>query len=775
MDDKQQVNEVGQAFTGPLGAARTGMFAALPWLVVVLASAVGLLAIDVPLTAIARYTAYFVGCVTLPGILLLRAAWRSTGNWAEDAGLGAAVGIAWQLAGWALFTALGWQQALVVWPALILLTFALVPALRRHWRIADPQPLPSAWSWGLAGCLSLLALAITMGVMADHSPPPASLSLYPDMPYHLSIVNELLRSVPPQLPQVSGEALEYHWFSHADMAGAVDITGLSPVLVLYRLWLLPVSFAAVLAAAAFARQVSGVWWTGLLAGLTYVVPQLGFLVPAWPQLDLAGPISLLSPSESLAVLALAAAACFVVAIAHRSGGQGVWALALAVAIVGGGSKPTVLPILLGGVGLSALFLLVRDRRIPWRSVALGGVLTGVAAGTLLTVTGSTSGSKVQLLAIAKFQAGYAAATGDRSLPGTGGLLLPSLTGDRFALAGAVAVLAAFALAHALLIAGLALTAVPTLRRDPVAWWLLGALTAAWLGLSLVNHPSASQYYFLRSCWPIAAAAVGWLIAAGVRGRSTRTILRLVLGGLATGAVIAGFAQLVDSSPGASRAARIEVLARPTLVVLGIAAVVLVGWLSVRRRARLTGLGMAFALLMVVGLPIGTAAAQALAAAGKPGSGHYASKVWRISPDELAGADWLAANADLTDVVVSNTYCRPGEPPRPGCDARGYLVSGFAGRRTLLEGWAYTSPGTALNGVNGRKYFYQASPWPDRVALIDDALTNPTRDLLDRLRTQYGVRWIYADARNGPVSVKLDELAEARFHQDQVRVYEIAAP
>ena len=144
---------------------------------------------------------------------------------------------------------------------------------------------------------------------------------------------------------------------------------------------------------------------------------------------------------------------------------------------------------------------------------MGGLLAAIAVGTMLTVAGSTSGSNLQLFAIAKFQPGYRGATGDGSLAGTGGLLLPSLTGDRLAVAGAVVILTALAFAHAGLLAGFALGRLRTVRHDPVAWWLVGALTAAWLGLSWVDHPSASEYYFLRSCPPFAAAAVAWLVAS----------------------------------------------------------------------------------------------------------------------------------------------------------------------------------------------------------------------------------------------------------------------
>ena len=107
---------------------------------------------------------------------------------------------------------------------------------------------------------------------------------------------------------------------------------------------------------------------------------------------------------------------------------------------------------------------------------------------------------------------------------------------------------------------------------------------------------------------------------------------------------------------------------------------------------------------------------------------------------------------------TNTWCRPAGKQTPGCDARGYIVSGIAGRRTLIEGWAYTNQAMAAQGVGGRRYTEQPSPWPDRVALTNQALAAPTPALLNRLRDEYSVRWLYADARrNGPVSPALDRL------------------
>ena len=86
----------------------------LPWLLPFLVAVISLLSLDVPLGPIAKYTLYFALAVAMPGILILRGLWRSTGNWAEDFGLGSAVGAVYQLAGWAIFTALGRQGWLVV-------------------------------------------------------------------------------------------------------------------------------------------------------------------------------------------------------------------------------------------------------------------------------------------------------------------------------------------------------------------------------------------------------------------------------------------------------------------------------------------------------------------------------------------------------------------------------------------------------------------------------------------------------------------------------------
>jgi hypothetical protein len=93
---------------------------------------------------------------------------------------------------------------------------------------------------------------------------------------------------------------------------------------------------------------------------------------------------------------------------------------------------------------------------------------------------------------------------------------------------------------------------------------------------------------------------------------------------------------------------------------------------------------------------------------------------------------------------------------------------------VLEGWAYTQQSLATNGADGKIYRIQPSPWADRVRLSTEILAAPTQELLTQAQQQYGARWIYADASEGPVSAQLDELTVLRYRSGDVKIYEIGA-
>jgi hypothetical protein len=249
---------------------RALLFRLLPWVLVAVAAVVALHWGDTPDKQILIYGAYFVLAVVLPGTLVMRGLFGSRGNWPEDLGVGAAGGLIVQLAGWTLAAATGVEILLPIFLALVVVLFLAVPRLRRHWRIAEPSPLPVGWSWGIAAVLVLVVLWVA-GTFRTTPLPPTTWQLYQDILYHLALVHEMTRSMPFQVPQVAGDTLRYHYLSDADMATASMLTGISPVTVYLRLWLIPIAAVSVFVFAALARTISGRWWTGPVGAAAAVV------------------------------------------------------------------------------------------------------------------------------------------------------------------------------------------------------------------------------------------------------------------------------------------------------------------------------------------------------------------------------------------------------------------------------------------------------------------------------------------------------------------------
>ncbi|MBQ1014948.1 hypothetical protein KBX53_29255, partial [Micromonospora sp. M51] len=109
---------------------------------------------------------------------------------------------------------------------------------------------------------------------------------------------------------------------------------------------------------------------------------------------------------------------------------------------------------------------------------------------------------------------------------------------------------------------------------------------------------------------------------------------------------------------------------------------------------------------------------------------------------------------------------------PHCDARAFWVTGLGGHRTVVESWGYTDEVVAAHGVENLGYARQSFPDQALLALNDGVFSRPTRADLDRLRTEHGVRWLFADSRAGAVSAELAGLAQVRLVAGPVTVYEL---
>ena len=105
---------------------------ALQWLLALGVATLALLHTGTPALDIGRYAGYWCFGVALPGLLVARATVGTRGNWPEDVAIGTVTGLALKIACFALWSVLGLQLQLSLWPLLVVVTFVVVPRRRRH-------------------------------------------------------------------------------------------------------------------------------------------------------------------------------------------------------------------------------------------------------------------------------------------------------------------------------------------------------------------------------------------------------------------------------------------------------------------------------------------------------------------------------------------------------------------------------------------------------------------------------------------------------------------
>ncbi|MFI5935059.1 hypothetical protein [Actinoplanes sp. NPDC051494] len=736
---------------------------AVPWVLTGATFVTALLLNDVTPAQVAVYATYLVLGIVLPGTLVHRALRGSRGNLPEDLGLGAATGLLVQLLGWALAAATGLQQMLWCWPVLVLVAFLAVPSLRRHWRIAEPQPLPLRWSWLI--CAGLL-FVIAWGVNAWQNVPlpPVHAEYYVDLMYHLALVHEMTRSMPFEVPQLAGDALRYHYLSDADMAAASMITGLSPELVLMRLWMVPIGATALLVVATLAREVSGKWWAGPLAGTVAFIGSplsLGAPVSAYGNSSLV----FASPSQTYAMPLLGLLTLIAVDVLRRRALGPAWFLAPVLALACAGSKSSALPPLVAGLALAVVMLWIRDRVFPRAAAGLlVAVLIPMLVGAKLFAGGGAGTLGVQPFSVLRWMDPYSRTLGSSDGIAPNGFLPPGLQDAApRAWVYVAGIIGWWLLMQAPRLLGLGGIGARRIRQDPVAW-LLGGMIAAGVGAAwALWHPSASQVYFFLCALPFGVVLSTWFLADQVR-RWWVPVAGLLAGAAWTLAAPDVLRPTDVKSWGQwSWALGLPVLRTLAFVVAG-AILVLV----LRRSFRSLVVAVLAATLggsLTVGITYYT---KSLFLTDRPAA--VATARWTTAA-EMEAALWLNRNTGRDDVVATNVHCAPVTRAEP-CDARAFWVSGLGGRRTLVESWGYSDDTVAANGVGGRKYVFQPAPDPAEFALNQRAFSAADPTDLTTLRETYGVKWLLADTRAGQVSPRLATLADIRFTSGTTTVYEL---
>lgn len=715
-----------------------------------------LLATGTPAVDLARFTGYALLAVLLPGTLVYRALRSRPHTLVEDLAVGAAVGLVLELAGWAVCTGLGVPGWTWLWPLAVVVPFLAVPRLRRHWRVTGYTPVPAGWAWSLTAVVAGFTGYLAESFLRPNPVLPAGegQAQYIDLAFQLSLAGAATHQVPPQVPQVAGEPLHYHWFGFAHLAAASLVSGVDLTTVFFRLAVPALCALAAVLVAVVGWRVTGRAYPGVgAAALMFTVGEFGYengvrqLFGTQATFIVWG-----SPSMTYSWVLLLPLVAVLADLAGRARGspvpplgRGAWVLAGLFLAASTGAKASSVPVALAALALTAGVLLVTRRRVP-RAVlgALGLTLAAQLFATAVLFRFESHGVTVDPFSGLRPYVG----------PHGAGLWL--------------AVTVAFLLNLQLRLAGMvALLGLRRGRLEPVQVLLLGGALAGPAIYLLVGHPGSSNQYFVRAGFAFGVILSAWgyaelldRAALPARGRAL----------LAAGA--AGFALLLTTvqlrhpaavPPGVTYGPVLPLLR--WAVALAVAATVL-GLLWPALAGRWPALARRGAVVLLTGVLVAGAPGLVLdAAAGRryPNGGAYA--VVPMPASRVEAARWVRAHSAPDDVLATNVHCRVVTDG--WCDARSFWLSGYAERAVLVEGWAFAP---RMVGLPGGAY---APFWDtERLRLNDAAFTAPTAAGLAELRDRYGVRWLVLDRTVTAEPPTLPTLATLRFRNTRISVFHL---
>ncbi|MFU8872992.1 hypothetical protein [Micromonospora sp. SL4-19] len=740
--------------------ARPGLVRFAPALVAYAAVAGILLITSTSVPDLLRYTLYAAFAVLAPGVLVYRALRRHPHTLVEDVAMGAAVGLVLELAGWAVFTGLGVPGWLRLWPLAVLVPFAVLPRLRRHWWVRYDTRVPLGWAWAVTGVVIGFTLYLAQAFLRVNPviPNREGQRQYMDLAFQMSIAGAAKHQMPPEVPQVAGEPLHYHWFGFAHMAASSLVSGVDLTAVFFRLAVPALCALVIVLVAVVGWRVSGRPYAGAAAAvLMFAIGEFGYengvrqLFGTQATFIVWG-----SPSMTYSwvlLLPLIAVVGDIIGRARASTvpviGRGAWAIAVLLLAASTGAKASSLPVLLAAVLFTAGVLLVVRRRLEWMLL----LVAALALGAQLFATAVLFAFESHGVAVSPFSALRVYV---RSVEGWSteqqallwvGVAVACLLYLQLRMAGVVALL------H-----------VRRWRLEPVQLFLLGGALAGPAIFLLVSHPGASNHYFSRTGFAFGVLLSGWGYAELLERAALPARGRALLAASAAGfAVLLTLIQLRFPAPLSSAIhERVYPLLRwaGALVLLALALGVL--WrLLARGRPALAGRGGAVLLtgVLVAGAPGLVLDAQV--SQQEPNGGAYRGVSMPAS--KVEAARWVRDHSSPDDVVATNSHCQTVSAA--GCDSRTFWVSAYTERSVLVEGWAFAP---RMVGQGWTAPFWDS----ERLRLNDVAFAAPTPAGLAELRDRYGVRWLVADRTVAAESPALADLAELRFRNKRVSVYRL---
>ena len=689
----------------------------------------------------------------MPGMVIWRFIRPRAGWWVEDIALGLPIGAALAVLSQVISVSISvtWLAA-VISPA-VGISLLAVPSSRARVLSAQCGRLP--WLWGLLVAASCILPAVN-AVKAFREPVRWSgwATPYVDLPYHLALSGELAHRFPPHYPQVAGEALYYHWFSHAWIAQVSNVSGTPLDVVLLRFMPALLAVAIPLATAVVAMRIGRLVWAGpLAAAIAFAIVQFDVWGFAGLSLPMAAPNS---PTQGFGLLMLLPTIALLALRWRGEAGRGSFVVLLLLLVIAGGSKGSMLPVLVAGALVGSVMYVVH-RSAQMRRILLDTVTAAVVLVLLARFLfgGGVGGTRLALFDPLVAVRGESFLGPDADITG--------LTLVSFLI---LAMLPIFLGA----IAGLWVLLGRETCRDPIGWLLAGSALSGAGAIMILDHPGLGQYYFLYTAEAPLSILAGWGFAL-VLARMGRPVPVAAVGA-ATAVLGVAITRLVPG-PIAESTTR-HLTAWVALLVFGALAVVLAVAAAFvidpsgtgRRNA---AVGVLVGALTFAGLvPMVEGVAEPLPAAKfgverEPGAVHST---------EVRAARWIRDHSKPADIVMTNRHCRVGRGAT--CDHRRFYVAAYSERGVLLEGWAYTKKANALAaegpGVSGSKVSF----WdPELLALNDRFLVEPSSTDAQRLY-HLGVRWVYLH-RGARHADTLAPFAVERFRVGAVRVYELLDP
>lgn len=599
--------------------------------------------------------------------------------------------------------------------------------------------------------MAVVALAILLLLVLQYylpSPLPGTVpavAYYVDVPFQIALGAEAANHWPMMDPNLAGEPLRYHIFSYLHMAAVHEATGAGIDQVVLRTFPLAPLAAMTLVVFALGRAVGGRLLTGAIAVvLLLLVGEFDFstIVP-FPYFNVFLLNLWYSPSFLFGMPFCGA--IFLLLIDTRETGRRFGALAALALMVAAatGAKGSVMPVILGGLGVLALWIRLTERR--WSRETLTALAVSVPVFLIVYAwlfAGGAGGISLSLGSFLQFT-----------------VLLP--------LGSSVSVVEkAIYVPFVLVLMWVALVGIlPAVlyrsfdRKHLILLAMLVPAVALFVGTS---QSGGNQFYFAY-CGFLAGVVVSadGLIHLGKRlsGVSPRPV---VAAGIATALV--GSGSLAYSHFHATNAKTFAIVT--LALVLLIAFLVAVAWREGRSggRAWAGPVAVVAVTLVVAGMFDAPGDVVEAADSGLRGDRLYQvpdpPALREINSEVLAAMAWLRGASDVDDVLIVNNQRRTTGTGGP--DARYFDYAAFAERRTFLGGWYYSPLGLATD----------SGPLRERIRINRAVLRARSCEDLNSALAEASAQFVLYDHINGSASEPLGRFIDPVYESPNFAIYDV---